>query len=212
MFIESTTISDFWFWALKACLEHGYKQNIQKGSFENEEYRLQLPFLTAKINMPLVDMVPTVPNGIPAPTNLETIEKYYYNYIIGKDIQKNESYTYGSRISEQLFIIMAMLKNTPETNQATIEIGRPEDVKIHDPSCLRVLDFKVVNKKLNLTSYWRSNDLFFGTPTNLGGLAYLQRDVAEFAELDVGEMYYSSSGLHLYSYQIELAKIKCGII
>lgn len=210
MYIKASTISDFWFFSLKECLQNGYRQDIQKGSFEKEEYRLQLPFLSGEIIFPLLDIVPTVPIGVPQPTTLETIEKYYCDYIIGNNVQENETYTYGSRIGEQLPKIMEMLKLTPQTNQAVIEIGRPEDLDISDPACLRLLDFKVVDNKLNLTSYWRSNDLFFGTPTNLGGLAYLQRDVAEYAELEIGQMYYCSSGIHLYGYQVELAKTKCG--
>jgi len=68
---------------------------------------------------------------------------------------------------------------------------------------LRSIDFKVIGNKLCLYSVWRSHDLFFGLPTNLGGLALLQQMVAEYIGKEIGRMYYYSSGSHIYSYQIE---------
>jgi hypothetical protein len=73
-----------------------YKQVIDRGSFENESYRLQYPFLSVEIENPLVDMVPSVPVGVAPPSTQEFIEEYYCNYILGgKKPEKNEEYCYS---------------------------------------------------------------------------------------------------------------------
>ena len=119
----------------------------------------------------------------------------------------------------QLQRVIEMLKETPLTNQAVVEIGTPEDYDVCygkddklDPPCLRLLDFKALpyeNKiHLTLTAYFRSWDLWAGFPSNLGGLELLKQYVAEETGLENGSMYAYSAGAHIYGYQEELAKIR----
>ena len=61
--IDATTISDAWFRLLYSILpEDGvsYNQKIQKGSFENNQYRHQIPSSTIFIAHPEQDMVPVI--------------------------------------------------------------------------------------------------------------------------------------------------------
>lgn len=212
MEIKAKTISEAWFQTLYNIeYPHVYKQVIDRGSFENESFRLQYSFLSVEIEQPLVDMVPSVPDGVAPPSSQEFIDEYYCDYILGgKGPEENEEYTYAERIGEQLPIIMETLKLTPYTNQACMVVGRHEDVSISDPACLREIDFKVVDDKLTLTTFWRSNDLWAGFPINLGGMARLQEMVAEYIDMDMGKMYYYSSGSHIYEYQISSVEAKIG--
>ncbi len=206
------TVSDAWFELLNQALHQTYKQEISRGSFENEQIRHQFPFVTLTITKPLDDYVPCVPDGVAPPTTKEYVEHYFCDYIIGgKEPEGNELYTYASRIADQLPQVMEMLKHTPETNQASIIVGRPEDVNISDPACLRLIDFKVVGGKLDITTFWRSHDLWGGFPANLGAMGMLQEIVAEYTGVDSGYMHYASSGLHVYEYSIESLKAKMGI-
>ena len=212
MQIKSKTISDAWFQCLyNLDSPDVYRQEIERGSFENESYRLQYPFLSVEISNPLVDMVPSVPDGVAPPSSQEFIEEYYCDYILGgKGPEKNEEYTYAERIGDQLPTIMETLAKTPQTNQACMVVGRHEDVHLSDPACLREIDFKVVHDTLTLTTYWRSNDLWAGFPVNMGGMARLQEMVAEYIGKQVGKMYYYSSGSHIYEYQIPSIEAKIG--
>ena len=67
------------------------------------------------------------------------------------------------------------------TNQATIEIGRPEDITVHDnagvgydPPCMRLIDCRVRYGKLHLVVYFRSWDAWGGFPVNMAGLRAAQ--------------------------------------
>lgn len=210
MLLKVKTISEAWFYALYNLDDpEVYRQNITRGSFANEGFRLQYPQLAIEIEHPLIDMIPYVPEGVSAPSTMKYVEQYFTDYILGGKLpEKNEEYTYASRIGEQLPKVMEILAETPDTNQAVIEIGRPEDLELPDPACLRVIDFKAYNGELSIGTYWRSNDLWAGFPVNLAGMAKLQEMVAEAANLDVGKMYYMSCGAHAYSYQLEMIEAK----
>lgn len=227
-FVAAKTISDAWFQLIYNLFDYAYEQKIQKGSFENEQYRLQYPGIAVYIEHPYYDMIPTMPPNscIPAPTTQEYIEGYFVNYLMNPELEENETYRYASRIHSkmpeggtQLERVVDMLGKTPLTNQAVIEVGTPEDLDICygkdgklDPPCLRLLDFKVipVNNDLILTvsAYFRSWDLWAGFPTNLGGIELLKQFVAGEASLKNGPMYAYSAGAHIYGYQEEIVRLK----
>ncbi|MEW6002105.1 MAG: thymidylate synthase [Nitrospirota bacterium] len=227
-FVKAKTISDAWFQLIYNLFDHAYAQKIQKGSFENEQYRLQYAGIAVFIEHPYYDMIPTMPpgSGIPAPTTREYVEDYFVNYLMNPELSENETYRYASRIhyrmpkgGTQMDRVMEMLKKTPLTNQAVIEIATPEDLDICygkdgslDPPCLRLLDFKVipVEKELVLTvsAYFRSWDLWAGLPTNLGGIEYLKQYIATETSLKNGSLYAYSAGAHIYGYQEEIARLR----
>jgi thymidylate synthase len=227
-FLDAKTISDAWFQLIYNIFDHSYTQEIQHGSFEKEQYRLQYPGIAVFIEHPAEDMVPVIPAalGIPSPTTMEYIEDYFVGYLMNPELAENETYTYASRIHHpmpaggtQLERVVELLRETPLTNQAIVEIGSPEDLDVCygndgklDPPCLRLLDFKAVPRAgetlLTVTAYFRSWDLWAGFPTNLGGIQLLKKYVAGEAGLADGPMYAYSAGAHIYGYQEDIARIR----
>lgn len=227
-FLQAKTIADAWFQLIYNIFDHAYTQQIQKGSFEKEQYRLQYPGLAVFIEHPSEDMIPIIPPalGIPSPTTMEYIEDYFANYLMDPALSENETYKYASRIHHpmpkggtQFDRVIQMLRETPLTNQAITEIGSPEDHDVCigndgklDPPCLRLLDFKAVPSGgelfLTVSCYFRSWDLWAGFPTNLGGLQLLKHYVAGETGLKDGPLYAYSSGGHIYGYQEEIARIR----
>lgn len=227
-FLNAKTISDAWFQLIYNLFDHAYEQQIQKGSFEKEQYRLQYPGLAVYIEHPAEDMIPVMPPGlgIPAPTTMDYIEDYFVKYLMNPQLEENETYTYASRIHHsmpkggtQLDRVISMLRETPLTNQAVIEVGDPEDHDVCfgtdgklDPPCLRLLDFKAIPSGseivLTVSCYFRSWDLRAGFPTNLGGIEMLKKLVASEAGLKSGPMYAYSAGAHIYGYQEDLARLR----
>ncbi|HEY3347775.1 MAG TPA: thymidylate synthase, partial [Nitrospirota bacterium] len=235
--INAKTVNDAWFQLLTKALEqdgegefvNAYPTGIiQRGSFELGQSRLQFPGVAVEIEYPDQDYCVVMPAGLEnmAPTTLDKVESYFHEYILGDNVPENTTYTYGSRINVSLAGVIEMLQETPVTNQAVIEIGRPEDYDCckgkdgkDDPPCLRLIDLKVrpaykdgeldrAASKLDLTVYFRSWDLFAGFPENLGGMSLLQQTISGVIGIPVGRMYAYSAGLHLYGYQKELAEIR----
>lgn len=227
-FLIAKNIPDAWFQLIYNIFDNAYAQKIQKGSFENEQYRLQYPGIAIYIEHPYYDMVPTIPpgSGIPAPTTMEYIEDYFVNYLMNPELSENETYKYASRIQNrmpnggtQLERVIDIIRNTPLTNQAVIEVATPDDLDICcgkdgklDPPCLRLLDFKVIpagdELVLTVSAYFRSWDLWAGFPTNLGGIELLKQFVASETGLKNGSIYAYSAGAHIYGYQEEIARLR----
>lgn len=116
----------------------------------------------------------------------------------------------GQRVSaldiSQFDIVRKFLKETPETNRGIIEVGKPEDLLLEHPPCMRLLHFKVRYGRLHMFSYFRSWDAWGGLPANLGALQLVKEFLAEELNVEDGQMFLTSMGLHIYSGEWKLAK------
>lgn len=202
--ITAWTLEEAWRTSLRICLAQGRDYIVQRGSYEGQTRR-QLAALTIVVYRPQTrPLAPTMKPGEIPVTNDEAIHRYFEDYLVSPTITVNEDYTYGERIEPWLIPLSLMLQNTPATNQATVEIGKPADLALNDPPCLRVLSWKVVGDKLQLASYWRSWDLYNALPVNLGGLQLLNEMMAEWVGLETGRLVAFSDGAHLYGHSIRL--------
>jgi len=115
----------------------------------------------------------------------------------------------GQRFSaldiSQIDIIRRFLAETPETNRCVIEIGKPEDLVLLHPPCMRFLQFKVRYGKLHLYVYFRSWDAWGGLPSNLAALQLVKEFLGKEINVEDGKIIASSMGLHIYSGQWDLA-------
>jgi thymidylate synthase len=210
--IEATTINDAWFQCLYHLFAFGRRYKIDRGSYEGQE-RIEYDYITVHIKYPgtrplLPDIPPNL--GIPRPADEEFLDKYLF-YLMSSQKQENEQYTYGEFIEPQLGYVIDMLKHTPNTNQACINIGDIQSITLEHPPCLRVLDFRAKDGILNMVAYFRSWDLWNGFPVNLAGLQMLKEIIAEEVGLKDGEIIASSKGLHCYSYVEDFVKQRTGL-
>lgn len=198
-----------------------YLQLVTEGSFVGN-YRLQLPALAFGVrhsigHRPFV----STPEGKPhlAVCDDKYIEEEYINYLMSTKRAENEAYTYGERINApiwiggeknvnnctvgwrkttQIALVIEKLNKNRGTNQATTEIGRPEDIALKDPPCIRLIDYKIVKNKLYMSVYVRSWDAYAGLPNNLAGLQLMKEAIAVMTNLGIGVTYAYSSGAHVY--------------
>ena len=187
------TIVDVYNYLKKSC-GYGYRQDTQRGAFENEEHtwRMQAKPLMLQI------LEPTNFLYLPHDVTVGMIRDYYNNMLMGGDMHKNHSYTYWDRIKLQVEQVFEMLRETPQTNQAIITIGQPSDIQLKEPPCLRDIVFTYMGGVLHITSFWRSNDINQAFLINQGGLGLLLSDAANYAEVEAGSHYYCSTGSHVY--------------
>ena len=208
--VEAFDIPEAWFKCLALVLDEGREYTVEKGSYEGTK-RKELDYITIHIQNPgMRPLIPVIPPGMPVepPTNLSYVYDYFENYLMSPVVAENETYTYGSRIHVSLFEVIEMLKKSPDTNQAIIQVGSPTDIFLEDPPCLRHIDCRLQGGRLHFIIYFRSWDLWGGFPTNLAGLQLLKEFMAEEIGCADGEMICSSKGLHLYEYAWPVAKIR----
>jgi len=225
VFIDAFDVDDAWFQCLSTILDKGHVYTITRGSYEGQK-RLEFDFVVIKIKKPSHQIIPIIPEGmsIPAPTDMDYVQGYL-SYLLTGAKTETEDYTYGERlvgrlVAPELVKEMPLSVNQVEevikiykekgfgTNQATMEIGMPSDIKLNDPPCLRIIDTRIRYGKLHFILYFRSWDLWGGFPSNLGGLQLVKQYMASEIGVEDGEIVAVSKGLHLYEYSWELAKLR----
>ena len=121
-------------------------------------------------------------------------------------------------------VIRMFAERGGETNQATMEIAMPPDILLADSPCCRLIDCRVRSGKLHFFIYFRSWDLFSGFPANLGGMEllkqYLVNQIRDYPNhknpktklpnLENGEIFAISKGLHTYDKYAEIVEAKFG--
>ena len=204
--IEAYTIGDAWFQCLEKALLEGRTYRIEQGSFEGT-HRKEIPLVAVIIHTPGVrPLRPDVPMGVPSPTTDEVIEEYM-SYLMTSTKQENEEYTYGEDLAAQIDEVIKRYKQGVDTNQMCMTIGSRNSIRLKDPPCLRLVDTRVQDGRLNFIVYFRSWDLWGGFPTNMGGLQLLKEHMAKEIGVDDGCLIAFSKGLHLYEHCWDLAKM-----
>ncbi len=110
---------------------------------------------------------------------------------------------------DQLTNVIELLKKDPTTRRAVISIWDPTtDVgDSKDIPCNNWLHFLCRDGKLNLNVAIRSNDLMWGwSGINFFEWSVLLEIVANHAGLEVGQLHFNVSSLHLYERHFEKAK------
>ena len=205
-FIEARDLSEAWFLCLGRILNEGYEYRIDRGSYTGQR-RKELDFVTVQVKYPGTrPLVPDVPMGVPPPSTMEYIEEYL-PYLMTGHKREGEQYTYGQYLERQIAEVIRMYREDGyNTNQAFMAVGDDHSIYLSDPPCLRMIDTRIRDDRLNFIIYFRSWDLWAGFPSNLAALQLLKEYMSEEIGVSDGEIIAISKGLHLYEYAWELAK------
>lgn len=212
--IEASDIPDAWFQCIYSMGDRGYRYKVQRGAYAGQT-RLELFYCIVNIKHPYSEpydtMLPQIPYAlkIPNPVKDGYIEQYL-PYLMTDHIESNEQYTYGSRMNKQIDFWVKALRETPNTSQAILQVGQPDDYLLPDPPCLRHISMKVKDNMLFFNPVFRSWDLWGGFPANLAAIAVLQKYMADCIGIEQGGLVACSQGLHIYGYAEELLKIRTG--
>ena len=204
--IEARDLSEAWFLCLGKILSEGYEYRIERGSYAGER-RKELDFVVVRVKNPgTKPLIPDVPPGVPSPTTMEYVENYL-PYLMTGHKAEGEQYTYGQYLEKQIPAAIRMYKEDGHnTNQAFMAVGDERSIFLSDPPCLRGIDTRIRDDRLNFVVYFRSWDLWAGFPSNLAAIQILKEYMASEIGIDDGELIASSKGLHLYEYTWDLAK------
>lgn len=117
---------------------------------------------------------------------------------------------YGRRISAQLHDVVGKLHADLDTRQAVVTLWDPYYDNIpgkFDYPCTIALTFRVHRRRrLDLTVFMRSNDVWLGLPYDLFQFSQAQHTVATLLGLEVGEYTHIANSLHLYDSDYEAAE------
>lgn len=138
--------------------------------------------------------------------------QYYVQITTAKKID-GISYTYGQRlraieskadkevkdISDQISYIIKELKKDSYSRRAiatTWDVFK--DQKSSSPPCLILVNCIISNRRLYMTAFLRSNDMFNAWPRNCFGLRKLQKMIASALKVRLGSLTTISTSAHIY--------------
>ncbi len=204
--IEARDLSEAWFLCLRRVLTEGREYKIERGSYAGQR-RKELDFIVIRTQNPSTrPLAPDVPQGVPPPTTMDYIESYL-PYLMTAHKGEGEQYTYGQYLETQIAEVIKMYREDGyNTNQAYMAVGDERSIFLSDPPCLRGIDTRILNGRLNFVVYFRSWDLWAGFPSNLAAIQLLKEYMAGEVGVGDGEIIAVSKGLHLYEYSWGLAR------
>jgi len=204
--IEARDLCEAWFVCLRKALEEGREYKIDRGSYKGQR-RKELDLVVVQVKYPATrPLIPDVPPGVPPPSTMDYVERYL-PYLMTSHKKQGEEYTYGQYLEKQIAEAVRIYKEDGfNTNQVYLDVGNEKSIFLTDPPCLRMIDTRVLDGRLNFIVYFRSWDLWAGFPSNLAAIQLLKEYMASEIGVADGELLAMSKGLHLYEYAWDLAK------
>ena len=113
----------------------------------------------------------------------------------------NSNYGWQWMRENQLEYVIKKLKKNKETRHAAISIYdcKEHDQYKKDTPCTYAVQFTILNDKLNMSVYMRSNDLWYGFCNDQYCFSMLQQLVAERLNMEVGWYYHHAHNMHIYN-------------
>ena len=122
-----------------------------------------------------------------------------------EDGDVNSNYGYQWMRNDQISYVAKLLRNNPDTRQAAISIydAKEHDKYNNDTPCTYAVQFTVLDNKLNMSVYMRSNDLWFGFCIDQYCFSRLQKLMSKMTGYETGTYYHHAHNLHLYNDKIK---------
>lgn len=143
---------------------------------------------------------------------LEFIEPYVPRY--REDAEEGIIHgAYGPRLfsmrdeTDQVANVIALLKSTPGSRRAVIQLFNAEDIEKRYPEipCTTTLQVLCREGRLHLSVTMRSNDAYFGLPHDVFCFTMIQEMMARTLGLELGEYYHYVGSMHIYDNYLEAA-------
>lgn len=116
----------------------------------------------------------------------------------------------GAPGCDQLAALITEVRKNPSSRRHFVSYWNPQQVltKAALPPCHVSWALQVAAGRLNLSFQMRSNDFYLGNPTNIAGYGFLLHALSKLFNLEPGLLVFQGSDVHLYTNQIDNAKIQ----
>ena len=117
------------------------------------------------------------------------------------DNKVRSNYGWQWKRNDQLDYVIGKLRTHKETRHAAISIYDAKEWQSYtkDTPCTYAVQFTIINDKLNMSVYMRSNDIWYGFCNDQYQFSSLQKMIAERLSIDVGWYYHHAHNMHIYN-------------
>jgi thymidylate synthase len=208
--VSGESLPEAWEKAVLMTWQHGREIATQYDKPEDPPSRDTMAVITVRDPLAEPRIHRCFPGGI---LELETYRQEVVDGIHDHWIDPAEGkwqYSYHERIRrytvpgldqpiDQLAYVIDQLRNCSYTRRAVISLWKPwEDAGIGDPACLNHMAFRIVDGKLTLKVYMRSNDAYKAAYMNMYAFTSLQEQVAKEVGAEVGPYIHTAASFHIY--------------
>lgn len=132
-------------------------------------------------------------------SEIKKIAKIWDKMHNGDDLV-NSNYGYQWLRNNQIEYIINELKQNKHSRRAVISIydGKEHEEYKYDTPCTLSVGFNIINNKLNMSVYMRSNDAWFGFCNDQYCFSKLLELIANKLKLEIGWYYHHSTNMHIY--------------
>ena len=118
------------------------------------------------------------------------------------DVNSNYGWQWGR--NDQIDMVVAMLKQNPDTRQACLSIYDGKEISDYafDTPCTYAVQFTIVHGRLDMCVTMRSNDLWYGFCNDQYQFSKLQDLMAFRLDIETGVYYHFAHNMHLYNDKI----------
>jgi thymidylate synthase len=122
-----------------------------------------------------------------------------------KFVDPGDSLVRRFREVDQLATVIAMIRNDPHSRRIVMNLWHTSAMDHTGLPCCHgsIVQFCVLNGKLNCLMVQRSADAFIGVPVNIASYAMLLHLIARCVGLVAGELVISFGNLHIYENHVE---------
>ena len=204
MEICANTIAEAWEKGIQAIIKR-YRTTKETVITERDTSSIEIENMVFSISHPLDE--PRCSLLHPNQNYLKTYSSHTLDFKYQRSIYSRMQETeYGNANINQIQNVINLLKSTWYTSKGIITIWDPYvDADSDHPPCTCLVQFYIRNKKLNMTSYFRSNDAWLCSHGDMIALTNLQKEIADEINIEVGTYTHIACCYHIYEYDISAA-------
>jgi len=208
--IKARDIPEAWYRLLRHCLEEGRICWTPLGA-DAGQFRLSLDLVALEILHPgRKPSIPTLPSGYPAPVDEAAIQRWLLT-ILSEINQWEVPNFYGAFLEAQIGKAVEILRDEAnwDTYTVCLSTGAEHSLYLPDPWVLKVMDLRIIERKLHSIIYLSTVELYQTLPLFANVFQEIKEYIASCIGAEDGKLFIMGKDFCLFRYMWKIVQELC---